>query len=285
MRHMPSRPEPQYGRVAIVGVGLIGGSIGLALRERGLATEVVGIGRRESSLQKALACKTVDRTTTDLAAGASGAEVVIVASPVDRIVEHVQQAAAVCSTDALITDVGSVKASIAEALRPVGSFVASHPLAGDHRTGPDNARADLLEGKTVVVTPTEATPAALVDRTVQFWEQLGAKVVQMAPAEHDRALAATSHLPHLIAAALAGATPEEWLPLAASGWGDTTRIAAADPNLWTQIFAENRAGMIESLDRFSDLLARMRTELEAGNLSSLTTHLNEAKRIRDALGD
>lgn len=264
---------------------MIGGSIGLGLRQRGLAGEVVGIGRRESSLQKALACGTVDRITIDLASGVAGADVVVVATPVGLIAEQVRQVASACPTNALITDAGSVKAAIVDALQPIEQFVGSHPLAGDHRTGPESARADLLDGKTVVVTPTDATRSDVVERTTRFWESLGASVMRLEPAEHDRALAATSHLPHFIAAALAGATPEKWLPLAATGWGDTTRIAAADPDLWLQIFAENRTGLIESLDRFLLQLSRMRAELEADRHETLTTYLNEAKRIRDALGD
>ncbi len=283
---MPPKPVPNlYRRVAIVGVGLIGGSIGLALRQRGLAGEVVGIGRRESSLQKGLDCGVVDRVTTDLAAGVAEADWVVVSTPVGLIVDHVRQVAGACPTDALITDAGSVKGAICLELAPVGHFVGSHPLAGDHRSGPANARADLFVDKKVVITPTEATPADAVERATQFWESLGATTLRLSPAEHDRALAATSHLPHLIASALASATPEGWLELTASGWGDTTRIAAADPKLWQQIFTENKSSLLESLDRFLQQLAQMRTALEANQHETLQTYLNEAKRIRDDLGD
>ena len=288
---------PVRQRVAIVGVGLIGGSVGLALRERGLAAEVVGVGRRPASLERALARGAIDRATTNLVDGVAEADWVVVATPVADVADAVLSAAA-ASPRAAITDAGSTKAAICAAVaaarapldgdepHPVrGRFIGSHPLAGDHRTGPDFARADLLVGRTVVVTPEDATPPGLIERAQQFWESLGATVELLSPEEHDRALAATSHLPHLVAAALAGATPEEWLRLAATGWGDATRIAAGDPGLWTQIFQQNRAGVLDALRRFEHRLAALSEALASDDAAALSTELQEAKRIRDALGD
>ena len=306
--------QPHYQRVSIVGVGLIGGSIGLALRQRGLAGEVVGIGRRESSLQKARAQGTADRTTTDLAAGVAGAEIVIVTTPVRLIAGQVRQVADCCPDETVITDAGSVKAEICKELASITSFIGSHPLAGDHRSGPEHARADLFDGKTVVITPMGerraesgerraeskevfgqvpggvAATRGVAGQIMRFWESLGAEVVSLSPEEHDRALAMTSHLPHWIASALAGVTPEAWLPLVATGWGDTTRIAAADPHLWADIFTQNQVRLLESLNRFDARLARMRKALESAGQEPagqepLRTYLIEAKRIRNALGD
>ena len=297
-------PSPRYHQVAIVGVGLIGGSIGLALRQRRLAEEVVGIGRRQSSLNKALACGAVDRTTTELKVGVAEAQMVVVAVPVSLVSRLVREVAEICPEDGLITDVGSIKGPICQDLAALGSFIGSHPLAGDHRSGPENARGDLFSGKVVVVTPCpggqEATEelsergrgdrrsasqgrSDIKHQVSKFWESLGASVVHLDPEEHDRALAATSHLPHWVASALAGATPPQWLPLVATGWRDTTRIAAADPELWSQIFTENKAGLLESLARLLDRLAQMHQALEAGK--PLPPLLTEAKRIRDAVGD
>ncbi len=285
--------NPPYRQVAIVGVGLIGGSIGLALRQRRLAEEVVGIGRRQSSLDKAMECEAVDRTTTDLAAGVADAQMVVVAAPLRLVPCLVRGIAEVCPEDGLITDVGSVKGALCGELAAIGSFVGSHPLAGDHRSGPDNARADLLSGKVVVVTPlpedskshgtSRKQRPGLLQQLTKFWESLGARVMSMDPGQHDRALAVTSHLPHWVASAMAGATPEEWLPLVATGWRDTTRIAAADPDLWGQIFTENKAGLLEALDRFEDRIARMRHAIETEK--PLLSLLDEAKRIRNAVGD
>jgi prephenate dehydrogenase len=288
---MPARP-----RVAIVGVGLIGGSIGLALRQRGLAEEVVGIGRRTASLEKAAEFGTVDRGTTNLAEGVAGVDLAIVTTPVAAIVDAVRSVAQ-AAPQASITDAGSTKAEICRALRrptdshPMagaaapGRFVGSHPLAGDHRTGPEYARGDLFEGRTVVVTPQDDTPPGLVERIQEFWESLGAEVTLLAPEEHDRALGATSHLPHLVAAALSAATPEEWLRLTGTGWADTTRIAAGDPVLWTQIFGQNRSAVIDALRRFEHRLQALERAIGEADEAALLDELQEARRIRDALGD
>ncbi len=279
--------------VAIVGVGLIGGSIGLALGQRGLANQVVGIGRRQESLDRALACGAIGNATTDLAAGVAEADVVIVATPVASVVDDVCRVLAASPATVLVSDVGSTKANICSAIadNEVDSrrFVGSHPLAGDHRSGPEHARADLFDGKTVVVTPTEATPPATIERAEAFWKTLGAHVVQMSPEQHDLALATTSHLPHLVASALAASTPAEWLPLAASGWADTTRIAAADPKLWTQIFAQNTPDVVAALDGLIEQLQAAQSYLRADDLaaggSEMEKFLQQAKRTRDALGN
>jgi len=275
--------------VAIIGVGLIGGSIGLALGQRGLTKQIVGIGRRQQSLDRALACGAISRSTTDLAAGVADAEVVIVATPVDSVIEDVCRALAAAPAGVLVTDVGSTKADICAAIAgnevQSSHFVGSHPLAGDHRSGPEHARSDLFDGKVVVVTPTGVTPPETTQRAQAFWEALGAHVVQMPPEQHDRALATTSHLPHLVASALAAVTPPEWLPLAATGWADTTRIAAADPQLWAQIFAQNGLEVIGALDRLIEQLQTARACLVSDDSSPIEQFLHQAKRTRDALGN
>ncbi|MCG8451404.1 MAG: prephenate dehydrogenase/arogenate dehydrogenase family protein [Pirellulales bacterium] len=277
-----------YRNVAIIGVGLLGGSIGLALRKRGVAVKIVGVGRRQTSLDKALACGAISRGVTDLEAGVAEAELVVVATPVARIVEDVSRVLAAASK-VLVTDVGSTKAEICAAIQTqaenAGRFVGSHPLAGDHRSGPENARADLLEGKTVVMTPTEATDKETTTAIQRFWQSLGAQVVLMAPDQHDQALAWSSHLPHLAASALAELTPAEWLPLAASGWADTTRVAAGDPELWTQIFAQNRPDLLTALDRFMAGLQQIHESLVTEDWADIQDFLAKAKQARDALGN
>lgn len=278
-----------YQNVAIIGVGLIGGSIGLALRERRLADRVIGVGRRQSSLDKALKCGVIHTATTDLSEGVSAAEVVVVATPVGSVIADVCRVLAAAPQAALVTDVGSTKAEICTGVAAeadnCGSFVGSHPLAGDHRTGPENARADLLQDKVVVVTPTSETPEATTRKSHEFWRRLGAEVVEMSPLEHDRALATTSHLPHLLASAMAAITPPEWLPLSATGWADTTRVAAGDPGLWTQIFSQNSQQVVESLDKLIEQLQSARHSLVNDDQAQLEHFLLDAKRIRDALGN
>lgn len=285
----------EYDTVAIVGVGLIGGSIGLALRERKLARRVVGVGRRQMSLDGARKIGAIDHGVTNLATGVAEAQLIVVATPVDTVAERVVQAVAAAQPGALVTDVGSTKETIvsmvdaALATRRSGPrFVGSHPLAGDHRTGAEHARADMFEGRMVVVTPSAATRPAAVTEVSGFWQSLGANVTTMTPAKHDAALAITSHLPHVAAVALAAATPTELLGLTASGWRDTTRVAGGDPHLWRAIFTANRQHVLEAIDLLSETLGNLREALELGDHESLTAMLEAAarkKRERDALGD
>jgi prephenate dehydrogenase len=285
----------EYDTVAIVGVGLIGGSIGLALRERKLAHNIVGVGRRQANLDVARQVGAIDHGVTSLATGVSQAQLIVICTPVDTIAEKVIQAAAACPAASLITDAGSTKETIVSAAdaglagrRSGPRFVGSHPLAGDHRTGAAHARGDLFDGRTVVVTPTQLTRPAAVTEVSGFWQSLGAEVHTMTPAEHDAALAATSHLPHLVATALAAATPRELLPLAASGWRDTTRVAGGDPKLWQPIFAANRQHVLEALEKLNNALENIHDALEQGDYETFNSILEAAakvKRDRDALGD
>ena len=276
-----------WDTVAIVGVGLIGGSIGLSLRERGLAKNVIGIGRRQASLRVAKRLGAVTRTTLNLQRGVAKAQLVVVCTPVAQIVADVRAAAAACASGTLITDVGSTKADIVTALEgslpPTAAFVGSHPLAGSEKSGPEAAVADLFVGRVVVVTPTPSARQADYNTIAAFWTALGAKVVTMTAVEHDRALAATSHLPHLAASALVAATPQGDLQLAASGWLDTTRIASGDPELWRQIFSGNRANVLTALSRYEKVLASLRRALEQNDTRQLAQILEQAKRTRDAV--
>lgn len=279
----------KWETVAILGVGLIGGSIGLALRRRGLARQVVGIGRRAASLKVAEECGAVTATTTNLAQGVAKAELTVVCTPVADIVDHVRQVAVACPEGALVTDVGSIKALIVNQLDgglPRGvRFVGSHPLAGSEKGGPGEASETLFDGKTVVVTPTNKTVDADRQSLVEFWSSLGAEVVIETAERHDQILAATSHLPHLVASALAAATPIDQLRLTATGWADTTRIAAGDPELWQQILLGNHQQVLSALGRFESLLGEMREAIAAQHASKLKDFLAEGKHHRDAVGN
>ncbi len=276
--------------VAIVGVGLLGASIGLALRERRLAEQVVGIGRRSSTLDEAAARGCTTHTTTDLAAGVAAAELVIVCTPVAHIAEHVLDAARHCGPGTLITDVGSTKQHLIERIerewpgRSDVAFVGSHPLAGSEKTGSAAARADLFAGRLVVLTPTERTDPTAAERVKDFWESLGARTAVQTPDQHDQVLATTSHVPHIVAAALAASTSEDELPFTAGGWADTTRIAAGDPELWRQILCDNQAYVLRSLDNFAKVLAEFRRAVANDDQEQLVRLLAAGKQRRDALG-
>ena len=274
--------------VAIVGVGLIGGSIGLALRERKLAERVIGIGRRQESLRIARRVGAVTNTTVDLDKGVVEADLVVVCTPVGRIVEDVRTAARHCPEGILITDAGSTKQKIVAELNddlPRGCrFLGSHPLAGSEKTGAAFAAADLFEGRVAILTPTKNTRAEDFDFLEQFWQALGSVIVQMTPEEHDKALAVTSHLPHLAAAALTGLIPEKYFRLTGMGMLDTTRIAAGDPDLWLQIFIHNRENILTALEQYGSKLSILHGALRDGDAEEILKILTLAKKNRDALG-
>jgi prephenate dehydrogenase len=274
--------------LTIVGVGLIGGSIGLAARQRRLAQRVIGVGRQRDSLERAQRLGAIDDCSLDLVAAVAGADLAVFCTPVDQIARQVLAAAAACAAGTLLTDAGSTKAAIVAELEgrlPAGvAFVGSHPLAGSEKRGPEHADARLFEGRLTVITPTPRTDAAAVERVASFWRALGSRVRLMSPEEHDRALALTSHLPHLLAAALAGMLSPELHELTASGFRDTTRVAGGDPSIWTAIFAHNRAAVLDALRLLTARLAEFQSALEAGDAAAVDRLLTQAKRVRDALG-
>ncbi len=279
-------PMKSFDTVAIVGVGLIGGSIGLALRERGLAKNVVGIGRTQATLRTARRLGAVTQTTVDLPKGVKEAELVVLCTPVGRIVEQVRQIARHAPEGTLITDAGSTKLSIVEALDgPLDRgcrFLGSHPMAGGETVGPTGATADLFVGKVVVMTPTPSTQAQDFDRIEQFWSDLGAVVVQMTAEQHDRAVGLTSHLPHAVAVALAASVPEEYFRLVGTGMRGTSRLASGGPEIWTDIFLENQENVLAAMEQFGVQLTRLVAAIRRKDGAALLEILTEAKARRDA---
>jgi prephenate dehydrogenase len=277
--------------LAIVGVGLLGGSVAKAARAAALARTLVGVGRDAARLERALADGGLDRATTDLEAGVRGADFVLLAAPVlaiEALLERVWRAA---PDGATLTDVGSTKAGIvrrAEALaagRPL-AFVGSHPMAGSEKSGYGVARADLFEGATVLVTPTDRTEPRALKAVTGFWEALGARVSALDPEAHDRAVAVISHLPHAVADALMGAVARfapEALEFAARGFKDTTRIAAADPDMWADIFLANRTALGASLGAFRQALAELEGAIAGGSREELRALLARVKTARETL--
>lgn len=259
--------------IAVVGVGLIGGSVGLALKRRcGAEVQIVGIGRSRARLLQALRRGAVDRVTTEYRRGIPGADLVIVCTPVETIADQVARCAPFLKTNAVITDAGSVKAPVAAAVRALRqqhrtlTFVGSHPIAGSEQSGVTHARADLFDGAWCVVCrdPRTAPPAA--ERCVAaFWEKLGARVVRLSPVMHDRVLAATSHGPHLVSYALVRAIHRgRSLPrLAGGAYRDMTRIAASNPSLWSWICWLNRRYVTVELERMQRELNTLHTHMES----------------------
>lgn len=279
-------PVPQ---LTILGVGLLGGSVGLAAKARNVAMHVRGVGRDERNLVRALSAGAIDSYSTDVAEGVGDADIVVVCTPVDRIAADVIAVANSAPPSCLITDVGSTKGNILSALAgklsPTGpTFIPAHPLAGSEKRGSANATADLFIDRLVITTPTADADGEATAAVEFFWRQLGARVLRMTPDEHDRALAFTSHLPHAVASALAGVTPTGWLNLTAGGFRDSTRIAAGDPDLWAAIFEANGPAVLGALDQFLLRIQDFRRIVAAGDHAELAHWLAEGKRVRDALG-
>lgn len=279
---MPER----LGTVAIIGVGLIGGSIGMALRARGEAGRIVGIGRDPARLEEAQRLGAIDAATTDAARGVAEADVVVVCTPVDRISADVIHAAHAAGRDTLLTDAGSTKRAIVEAAEgddaTRSKFVAAHPIAGSERSGVAHARPDLFEGRACILTPTVRTPPDRLDRARGFWSAVGCRVFELDPATHDIHLARTSHLPHAMAAALASLVGPDLVPLAAGAYRDASRVAGADPALWAPIFLANRDALLDALDALAGSLSEFRAALERGDEPALRAWWEAARQNRFA---
>jgi len=278
-------------QLAIVGVGLLGGSVAKAARSGGLARRIIGVGRDPERLRPAVDDGTLDAAVTELDAGVREADVVLLAAPVLAIEDLLERVWRAAPDGALVTDVGSTKRNIVRAAERLAAtrslaFVGSHPLAGSEQAGYRVARADLFRGATVVVTPTEKTELAALKKTTELWEALGARVTALDPETHDRTVAAISHLPHLIACALvdgAGRVEPAALELAARGFRDTTRIAAGDPDMWTEIFLANRDALTAGIEAFREALADLQRVIDAGRVEPLRAELARIKAIREQL--
>ncbi len=261
----------------------------VGIAPRGLADNVIGIGRRQANLKKAKQQGAITEAALKIDQGVANADLVVVCTPVSQIADHLLQAAAAAPDHALLTDAGSTKgtiiAKVESSLAKNKRFVGSHPLAGTEKSGVTFARADLFDGRVVVVTPSRRSQPDDVQGIADFWSGLGSTVLMMSPAAHDKALSSTSHLPHLVSAALAAKTKTADLPLTASGWRDVTRVAAGDPELWTQILLENQGHVLKSLTGFEKTVAAFRKALERGDRRKLCQLLTEGKQVRDAVGN
>ena len=276
---------PGYHRVVIVGVGLLGGSVGLALRQRGLATTIVGVGRNAASLQQAVSRGATTEFSENLSVACRGADLVVVGTPVQSIADFVRNCfASELADDCLVTDVGSTKSGICRQLAgsEFSQFCGSHPMAGGEKTGVAHASADLFLGKRTIITPTAQTSTQAVQRTDQLWRSLGSDVVRMTPDEHDRTVASVSHLPHIVASALASTTDSSLIPFAASGWGDTTRVASGDVEMWRQIISENREPILSALRIYSQGLSQWLSAIESGDQTAIVSLLESGKTARDS---
>lgn len=277
-----------FRKVTIIGVGFMGGSLGLALKKHGLAHEVVGVSHRQVTLDKAIELKAIDAGFTDLQKGVFNADLVVLAAPVQAILQQFSLISPYLKRGCLVTDMGSVKADIVEraesALPAPGMFVGSHPLAGSEKKGVEHATADLFQNARCIMTPTAKTTPVAKEKIKFMWTKLGSHVEILSPEDHDKILAQVSHLPHLVAYALIGSLSKEYLSQVPQGLKDSTRIAASSPQVWNDIFLANPKNVINALDALVKDLAFLRKAIIQRDQKGLLQYFEKAKEKRDSLG-
>ena len=275
---------PRFNRITIVGLGLIGGSLGWAVKCRRLAGTVVGCSRRPSTLRQAKARGMIDAGTHDLADAVRGSELIIIATPVAQIVPIAQRVARMVSPGTIIIDVGSAKGEIVRRIDgtlPSGvHFVGAHPLAGSEQRGLAAAVPHLFDGSVCLLTPTRRTDRAALARVRVFWQALNTRVALMSPVAHDELVATISHLPHALAFALMHRATPRAVHLASRSFLDATRVAASDPQLWQEILLMNRRELLVALRGFERELRVLRAMLTRGDARALTRWIRAAQQRR-----
>jgi cyclohexadieny/prephenate dehydrogenase len=290
--------DPQknlFRRMALLGAGLIGGSLARAARERGgIADEVVVHARSLATLDRVAELGFADRCEFDPRRAVDGADCVVLCAPVGAYASIAEAIAPVLAPDSILTDVGSTKQSVIRDVGPLVPagvhFVPGHPLAGTEHSGPDSGFATLFEGRWCLLTPPPGTDEAAIERVRELWRRCGSMVEVMEAAHHDRVLAAVSHLPHLIAFTICGTaddleseTRQEVLQFAATGFRDFTRIAASDPVMWRDVFLNNREALLEMLARFMEDAQAMARAVRWGDASYIEDRIHRGRVIRKSL--
>jgi prephenate dehydrogenase len=275
-------------RVAVLGVGLIGGSIGLAARER-LRCEVVGWGHNRATVERAAGLGAVDRVADSVADACAGAEIVFCAAPVAALPELAREALEASGPEAVVTDAGSTKRSIVAALGEDERFVGGHPLAGAETAGVENARADLFDGARWYLTPSERTGGALYDRLQRTIAGFGARPQAIDAAAHDRLMATVSHLPHVLANVLAGQAAGELtgdaerMPEVGPSFRDATRVAGSNPSIWADIYSANSDAVVAAIDDAIARLGEARELIASGDREAIVSWHERAGRLREEL--
>lgn len=273
-----------FNKIAIVGVGLIGGSIGLELKRKRLANQVIGISFHKASIALAKKRGAIDIGSLDFGV-LKDADLVILATPVFTILELAPQISKVIKKDCIVTDVGSTKEEIVSNLEKIfPNFIGSHPLAGSQKRSISNAKKGLFKKSLVILTPTKKTKPAIVNKIEQFWAKLGATVTKLEPSVHDLTLAYTSHLAHVAAFSLIESIPEKSLAYSASGLKDTTRIALSNSRLWADIFLSNRENIVKSIAALELNLNRIKSAIKNNKKTLLIKLLKKSQLKREQLG-
>ena len=292
MRFFRRRSEHGHGpilfrKVAVIGVGLVGGSLARALKKQQLAREVVGFSQRPTSLEWALKNGVIDSGQQDVRKAVHDADLVVLATPVSIISSMIMTIGPFLRRGSIITDVGSTKSSIVSAAHEYFPssvfFVGSHPLAGSEKTGVENCSEELFKGSLCIMTPTDQTHKMAVERVKRMWIRLGANVKLLSPDEHDKILAHISHLPHILAYSLMQTIPPNYLEYGAQGLRDTTRIAGSSAQMWSDICMANSKNIINVIDSLVKNLSAIRKAINTNDHKMLVSQFKEAQAKREAL--
>jgi len=276
-----------FKKVTIIGIGLLGGSIGMAMKKNHLTREVVGVSRRQATLGYSLKKKIVDKASSNIVKSVQGADLVILATPVQTIISLLANIGKHLKRGCIVMDVGSTKTSIVEvaekSLPPHTFFVGTHPLAGSEKKGVEFSSPDLFNRSFCIVTPTDKTNKQAKEKIESLWSRMGSVVKSVSPDEHDKILAFTSHVPHLLAYAMIDAIPGEYLEYGSTGLKDTTRIAGSNPQLWNDVCMENSKNVLSVLDEVVKVLSGYRKAVTSKDETGLIDQFKRAKSKRDGI--
>lgn len=277
----------KFNKITIVGVGLMGGSIGLALKNKRLARHIVGVGHHKSSIKRALRLKTADEGTLDIRRAVSGADIVIMSTPILSMAGLTRKMSPYLKKGCIVTDVGSTKLRLAkemERLLPQGIYyVGGHPMAGSEKKGVEKARKDLFKDSVCILTKTKNTGEKPVKTVKNLWRALGAEVIVMSPRDHDRIISEVSHLPHMLIFSLLNSIDPKGLRFASSGFYDTTRIASSDAIIWKDIAITNKEEILKSISRFKKSLSILQRGIDREDGATLMKVFKIAKKRRELL--
>ncbi|MDD5561428.1 MAG: prephenate dehydrogenase [Candidatus Omnitrophica bacterium] len=273
-----------FNKTVIIGTGLIGSSLGFALKKKRLVSQVTGLSRHRKNARLAKGCGAIDRVGKSLGE-VKDADLLVLATPVNSIIDIALKVSKRIKKGCVVIDVGSTKGKIVSAIsRAIPNFIGCHPLSGSEKRGAVNLQPEIFKDSICIITPTVKTDKKILSKIVLLWRKLGSRVVILSPEEHDQILAFTSHLPHAVAFSLMGCIPDELLSLSSRGLKDTTRISAADPNLWSEVFLSNRRNLLSCISAFQEKLAVLKLALKRNDKMFLSNILVEANKKRERLG-
>ena len=286
----------KFKKVCIIGLGLIGGSIGLAMKRSKISNQIIGFARSNSTLKRAIELGLVDKVKDNLEDAVNDCDLIILATPLSTFKKLVEEMSPFLKKDCIITDTGSAKLSVIEDLRGIlpnnVEFIPGHPIAGTEESGPDAGFAELFDNRWCILTPTEENSSNAIKLVKEFWESIGSKVEIMDPLHHDKVLAITSHIPHLIAFNIVGTannlanvTEKEVVKYSAGGFRDFTRIAASDPKMWSDIFTYNSEAVLEMLELFSNDLAKLKAAVIKKDSDLLFSNFEKTREVRKNIID